>query len=73
MIYIYAGTLTEDENGFTFVYDAGFLRLSGWHLKNFSLYDTGMDYSLTPAYHFAVHGYCHARGYGGARRGAVAR
>ena len=23
---IYAGTLTEDENGFTFVYDAGFLR-----------------------------------------------
>ena len=26
MIYIYAGTLTEDENGFTFVYDAGFLR-----------------------------------------------
>lgn len=25
-IYIYAGTLTEDENGFTFVYDAGFLR-----------------------------------------------
>ena len=48
MIYIYAGTLTEDENGFTFVYDAG---LSGWHLKNFSLYDTGMGYSLTPAYH----------------------
>lgn len=23
---IYAGTLTEDENGFIFVYDAGFLR-----------------------------------------------
>lgn len=27
------------------------LALSGWHLKNFSLYDTGMGYSLTPAYH----------------------
>lgn len=25
-VYIYAGTLTEDENGFTFIYDAGFLR-----------------------------------------------
>ena len=23
---IYAGLLTEDENGFTFAYDAGFLR-----------------------------------------------
>ena len=51
MIYIYAGTLTEDENGFTFIYDAGFLRYPAGHLKNFSLYDTGMGYSLTPAYH----------------------
>ena len=33
---IYAGLLTEDENGFTFAYDAGFLRsgkAEGWLLN----------------------------------------
>ena len=35
MLYIYAGTLTEDENGFTFIYDAGFLRYQDVTLRTF--------------------------------------
>lgn len=42
---IYAGLLTEDENGFTFAYDAGFLRSGKAEAVSLTLPLTGQTLS----------------------------